>query len=560
MVPREPEPNVDVFGWVGELIEGKYRVERVVGEGGFGVVYAGRHVAFDEPIAIKCLKLASLPDDRREMFLDAFRAEGKIMFRLSQSSPAIVRAIDLGAAVSPNGSWTPYLVLEWVEGWSLEADLARRASLGLPPRSVGEALQLLEPALRGLDAAHRERVAHRDIKPANLVITDVGGAPTMKLLDFGVAKVMSHSSVAAGEMSTAPGVRAFSAAYAAPEQLATRYGATGPWTDVFALGLVIVEVVIGRRPIEGDDLHAVFAQIVDPAARPTPRRFGVAVPDAVERVLARALAVDPRERFASAGELWDALADAVGLAPEVGAMPRRSFTGVVASAPPVALADTAPAETRPLPVAESASATAASAAVASAPRASAVASPPRPPKREQRRPSSSLARSDRLVYAAVLAVAVAALAFVAFYKLARSNPTPAADPAPATPSMSARASPSSPPTSARAAAPSSPEAHKDARRAVLAAEDAEHVGSWDAWRWSNRCFEHLQAGDFGWAKAACDEAEVAGPDDKTLPLLRYNQGRVAREAGDVDRARRLFTESLRLRENKTVRRDLEGLR
>lgn len=551
MPPREPEPNVDVFDWVGELIDGKYQVDRVVGEGGFGVVYAGRHVAFDEPIAIKCLKLASLPDDRREMFLDAFRAEGKIMFRLSQSSPAIVRAIDLGAAVSPNGSWTPYLVLEWVEGWSLEADLARRSELGLPPRSVGEALQLLEPALRGLDAAHRERVAHRDIKPANLVITDAFGSPTMKLLDFGVAKVMSHSAVAAGEMSTAPGVRAFSAAYAAPEQLATRYGATGPWTDVFALGLVIVEVVIGRRPVEGDDLHAVFAQIVDPAVRPTPRRFGVAVPDAVERVLARAVAVDPRERFASAGELWDALAAAVGLAPEVGAMPRRSFGNVALAPPPAALADTAPAEPQAVPAASPAASLPAPAPAPSAP------APPRRPRRERPAVAPPPARSDRLVFAGVLAVAVAALAFVAFYKLARTTPAPAVDPT-ASASAPRAGPPPSPPPSASVEAPPL-DARKDARRAVLAADDAEHVGSWDAWRWSNRCFEHLQAGDYGWAKAACDEADVAGPDDKTLPLLRYNQGRVAREAGDVDRARRLFTESLRLRENKTVRRDLEGL-
>src|SRR3954469_17873213 len=103
----------DPFGWVGSTLGEKLKVEAVVAEGGFGVVYRAVHLGFDEPIALKCLKLpAKLDGAAREAFLAAFTAEGKLLHRLSRSNVGIVQALDVGAAVSPNGTWTPYLALE----------------------------------------------------------------------------------------------------------------------------------------------------------------------------------------------------------------------------------------------------------------------------------------------------------------------------------------------------------------------------------------------------------------------------------------------------------------
>jgi serine/threonine protein kinase len=322
----EPDP----FGWVGSCIDGKYRVDEVVGEGGFGVVYAAHHLGFDEAIAIKCLKLDdAIPSAKRELFLKGFIAEGRILYRLSQRNPHIVRAIDVGAATSPTGVWTPYLVLEWVRGRTLAEDIDVRARAGLGGRSIAEALQLLDPVADALDAAHAEGIVHRDVKPANLLVAEVKGGHTVKVVDFGVAKVISQAGDVG--MVTAPGtlVRAFSPFYAAPEQFDPRFGSTGPWTDVFALALVYVETVLGRRAFEGESITQFYIRATDPTRRPTLRTLGVATPDEMERTLQRAFAVDPRNRFKRAGEFWQALGAAVRGAP---AQPRPPAVSTTAAA------------------------------------------------------------------------------------------------------------------------------------------------------------------------------------------------------------------------------------
>lgn len=304
--------NADPFGWVGSVIDGKYRVDEVVGEGGFGVVYAGHHLGFDETIAIKCLKLDdAIPASKRSLFLKGFIAEGRILYRLSQHNPHIVRAIDVGAATSPTGTWTPYLVLEWVRGRPLSDDIEERARAGLGGRTIGEAYELLSTVAGALNVAHAEGIVHRDVKPANLLLAESHAGRSLKVLDFGVAKVMSQAEVA--NAATAPGtlVRAFSPSYGAPEQFDPKFGSTGPWTDVFALALVFVETVLGRRAYEGDNITQFYVQASDAGRRPTLRTLGVQTTDEVERVLQRALAVDPRNRYRRAGEFWDALGAAV---------------------------------------------------------------------------------------------------------------------------------------------------------------------------------------------------------------------------------------------------------
>jgi serine/threonine-protein kinase len=287
----------DRFGWVGGTVDGKYRVDAVVGSGGFGVVYRAHHLGFEQKVALKCLRVPeNLTQGEREHFREMFLAEGRLLHQLSRATAGIVQALDLGAAVSPTRQWTPYLVLEWLEGQPLSEILVARRTLGQEAFSLQDAIALLEG------------VAHRDIKPANLFLAKIGNREVLKILDFGIAKVMAETeSVTRAFEETGASLQAFTARYGAPEQFSRRYGATGPWTDVFALALVLVEAVAGRPAIEGSDAAQLFIQSADPEHRPTFRAFGCEVPDGIENVIKRALAVDPRERFADAGDFWDAL-------------------------------------------------------------------------------------------------------------------------------------------------------------------------------------------------------------------------------------------------------------
>jgi formylglycine-generating enzyme required for sulfatase activity/serine/threonine protein kinase len=316
------EPS-DPFQWTGATIDGKYRVDAAVGEGGFGVVYRGHHLGFDEPIAVKCLKVPrDLAGAARESFQKTFLEEGKLLHRLSRATAGIVQALDVGAAVSPSGAWTPYLVLEWLRGEGLDRDLAERRSRGAPPRTLLEAIALLAPAVKALAVAHAQGVAHRDIKPANLFLAEIGGARTLKVLDFGIAKVLSEvSSMTQALAETGASVKAFTPQYGAPEQFHRRFGATGPWTDVFALALVLIELASGQAALGSGDTTQLFIASSDLGYRPSLKQCGVAAPEAVEAVLGRALAVDPRERYHTAGELWDALEAAL---PEAAATAKRT--------------------------------------------------------------------------------------------------------------------------------------------------------------------------------------------------------------------------------------------
>ena len=306
--PTEDDP----FGWVGATVDGKYRVDEVVGHGGFGIVYRAHHLGFEEKVALKCLKLPKeLQGGDRDRFRDSLVAEGRLLLQLSRATTGVVQALDVGAVVSPSKIWTPYLVLEWLEGTPLDRDLLRRRQASEGGRSLGEAIALLDGAIRALGVAHGMGIAHRDIKPANLFLVEVAGKRTIKVLDFGIAKVLAESdSVTRAFEETGGTLAAFTARYGAPEQFSRRFGATGPWTDVFALGLVLVEVVLGAPALEGTDAAQLFVAASDKLIRPTLRGRGFDPGDAVEAVLATALSVDPRERYPNATAFWDALTSA----------------------------------------------------------------------------------------------------------------------------------------------------------------------------------------------------------------------------------------------------------
>lgn len=299
----------DPFELCGVTIEEKYRVQTVVGTGGFGVVYRGVHAGFGEPIAVKCLKVRDgLTSAERDDLLTKLQDEGRVLHRLSKLSSGIVQALDVGAVTTPNKQWVPYLVLEWLEGETLAAHMLARRREARGPMALRDVLALLEPAARALEVAHRQKVAHRDVKPENLYLVDVAGTRSMKVLDFGIAKVLTfHTAFTAAPAATVKQASAFTPSYGAPEQFNKKRGATGPWTDVFALALIVVELASGERALSGDDATQLYIAAADPASRPTLRYHGVETTDAVEDVLGRALAIDPNDRYQDVGAFWDAL-------------------------------------------------------------------------------------------------------------------------------------------------------------------------------------------------------------------------------------------------------------
>jgi serine/threonine protein kinase len=400
----------DPFGWVGHTVAGKFRVDALVAEGGFGVVYRALHVGFNALVALKCLKLpARLQGADRDRFLDAFLAEGRLLHQLSRSTAGIVQALDVGAAVSPSGAWTPYLALEWLDGRPLDVDLAERARRRMPGRSLAEAVALLDSAAQALALAHEQGVAHRDLKPGNLFVAEVGGKRVCKVVDFGIAKVVADvSNVTRALQETGAAIQAFTPLYGAPEQFDRKYGATGPWTDVFAFALVLVEMMTGQPALDGADTTQLFVSSMRPDRRPTPRACGVPVSDAIEQIFARALAVDPRARFRALGPLWQALTAEVARSPVPMALAATAYGPTSPAHPSVALAPTAFAPTALAPTVNGPSTTAPQMA-SFPPRAGAGAVAQTAPERAPRVWIGVVAGAGALVVVAAVVVAVLAL-------------------------------------------------------------------------------------------------------------------------------------------------------
>ncbi|WP_437990078.1 SUMF1/EgtB/PvdO family nonheme iron enzyme [Sorangium sp. So ce145] len=357
----------DPLNIAGSLIADKYRIDHAVGEGGFSVVYRAEHVIWKQPVAVKCFTLlGGAPAEQREQLLQAFIQEGKLMTELSSRSAAIVQARDIGTFNAPDGQWLPYMVLEWLDGRPLDRVLFDETGEGAPPRDLRATMALLESAAIALDLVHSRNIAHRDIKPANLfVIGQPRDASTfVKVLDFGIAKVMAdHAAAATALAQTGKDITAFTPSYGAPEQFSRTHGATGPWTDVFAMALIMIEVMLGGAPaLQGDDYLQLAVASRDPSRRPTPRTLGLTVSDEVEAVFAKALAVAPADRFPTMGRFWSALHRAVfpedpawalsagggSLAPPSGAPSPRASAPRLPSSPRISLqAQTAPTMAAP---------------------------------------------------------------------------------------------------------------------------------------------------------------------------------------------------------------------
>ncbi len=306
-------PDVNLL--IGRVVADKYLIEELVGEGGFGVVFRARHQIWDQPVALKCFTaLSNAPESIRDGLLEQFVQEGKIMGALSSHSAAIVQARDIGTLTTPDGCWLPYMVLEWLNGRSLDGFLRSGHNRGRE-RDALEVFRLLDGVARGLAQAHHHGVAHRDIKPANFFVCGSALNPgvVIKLLDFGIAKVMQTHSRDAMQATNLE-VAAFTPNYGAPEQFDRRHGATGPWTDVYGMALVMLEVMTGgERALPGENIMQLAYASQNEIRRPTPRTLGLAVSDAVEEVFRKATAIKPLQRYPDLTAFWLELVGALGI-------------------------------------------------------------------------------------------------------------------------------------------------------------------------------------------------------------------------------------------------------
>lgn len=311
----------DVFGILGNTLAGTFHVEEVIAEGGFGVVYRAEHVAFRAPVALKCLKIpGTISPSQSELFVENFREEAEILFHLSAQIPEVVRPLHADAMTLEDGTFVPYIAMEWIDGRPLDSIIIMREDDGLPPLAPKKVIKMLTPIAHALAKAHHFQVpggavvsvTHCDLKPENILITDRDSPVRAKILDFGIAKARDTVRQNVGRITDAEQNRPFTPSYGAPEQwVPKRYGQTGPWTDVWGMALTLVECLTGKPPVDGD-MHAMMGTALDKTRRPTPRNEGVDVGDALEQVFVRGLAVDPRQRYETIEDFWTALEGAVG--------------------------------------------------------------------------------------------------------------------------------------------------------------------------------------------------------------------------------------------------------
>ncbi len=310
----------DDFGIVGVTLANAFHVERVVAHGGFAIVYRGIHGGFRAPIALKCLRIPDgMTAEQHNTFLERFREEGELLFRLSAAIPEVVRPLHIDAVMLPTGQLMPFLALEWLEGEGFDSMIDRTMRERKTGLDLVTVVGTLRPVANALMRAHNfptERgnlcVVHRDLKPENLFLCQVAGAPLIKILDYGIAEAMSVAQKVSGQRSWGE-MNPFTPGYGAPEQWAPdRFGVSGPWTDVWGLAITMIEALLGKPPIDGD-LETMRRIALDPRRRPTPRAVGCSVSNDVEAAFQRALALDPKDRTQSIDAFWSEMERAVAL-------------------------------------------------------------------------------------------------------------------------------------------------------------------------------------------------------------------------------------------------------
>jgi eukaryotic-like serine/threonine-protein kinase len=287
-VPASPD------GRIGLVLQGRYRILSVLAEGGMGTVYQAERLQLGRQVAIKFLHDWAGADPQ---LVKRFDIEARTMSRLAH--PNCVAVIDFGV------EGTPYLVMDLVIGKTLRAMMRE----GVVP--AGRALRIIRQVLAGLAHAHSHGIVHRDVKPENILLEQAAGFEDhVRILDFGLAKVLgSHSDLTRGMALGTPN-------YMAPEQLGS--GTVDERTDVYAVGIVLFEMLTGQKPFSHQDVTEVYQRqlhMPPPALRQASQQRGYSA--TLEAVLLRAMAKAKHERFPTAA----AMAAALESVPEASQLP-----------------------------------------------------------------------------------------------------------------------------------------------------------------------------------------------------------------------------------------------
>lgn len=286
----------------GTLLGGTWKLESLLGQGGMGAVWIASHTRLPKRFAVKVLHDVSSEDVE---MLARFRREAEIASRLDH--PHIVQVVDFNVE-----SGAPYIVMELLRGTSL----AERVSVGR--LSGAEAVLLARQVASALEAAHADSVIHRDLTPRNIFLADeevlaADGVPwRVKVLDFGISKLLGGST-----LKTAESAVLGTPAYMAPEQARGEQSAIGPWTDQFALGVVMHEALSGSRPFDGESVPSVLYRVVH---EPPPSLLGQVADDVsltMIEAVDRAMAKVPAERFRSVSEFAEVFSGVAGPASAV---------------------------------------------------------------------------------------------------------------------------------------------------------------------------------------------------------------------------------------------------
>lgn len=281
---------------------GKYRIETMIGSGGMGSVYRATNPDTGGSVAIKLLNpQASGQADTRERFRREAAAVSNLRTR------HVVRVYDFGA----DGD-TLFLVMEFLDGHPLTTEIAA----GQVPDS--RVHLIIDGALRGLSSAHKAGVTHRDLKPDNIFVANTEDGEVSKILDFGIARTDNTNLTHSGAIMGTP-------SYMAPEQVAGDKGNIGPWTDCYAIGVILYEIFAGEVPFHGDTITSILSRIITREFTPLAEKRPDLAPEMIA-IVNKALAEGPAERFQSAGDMRQAWAEAVSKLPSY-SEPPATFVG-----------------------------------------------------------------------------------------------------------------------------------------------------------------------------------------------------------------------------------------
>jgi len=277
----------------GEVLAGKYRVERVLGVGGMGVVVSALHIQLDERVALKFLLPEALGNQEA---VARFAREARAAVKIK--SIHVARVSDVGTL----DTGAPYMVMEFLHGHDLSALIRDRG-----PLPYSDAVDFVLQACEAIAEAHALGIVHRDLKPANLfLITSADGSPCIKVLDFGISKVTSPGSSGNDYGMTKTTAIMGSPLYMSPEQMTSSRDVDGR-ADIWAIGTILFELLAGRPPFLGETMPQLCGMILQEPP-PFPRQFRPDLPDGLQTAILRCLEKDRTRRFANVADLAAALA------------------------------------------------------------------------------------------------------------------------------------------------------------------------------------------------------------------------------------------------------------